>query len=115
MRISNSMRWRIVAFILLGVNLALAFALLRSSRRENRSQQTDELASASGSSRTNVVLRRQYFTWREIESDDYPTYVANLRDISCPEQTIRDIIIADVNGLYARRKALEVVTADQQW
>jgi LysM repeat protein len=109
------MRWRILAFILLGVNLALAFALLKSSRRENRSQQMDELASGSSGSKTNIVLKRQYFTWREIESDDYPTYVANLRDINCPEQTIRDIIIAEVNGLYARRKALEVVTADQQW
>jgi LysM repeat protein len=108
------MRWRILALILLGVNLALAIALLQSSRHGNRSQQTEELASAS-SGRTNIVLRRQYFTWREIESDDYPTYVANLRDINCPEQTIRDIIIADVNGLYARRKALEVVTTDQQW
>src|SRR5262245_49797568 len=108
------MRWRILAFILLGVNLALALALLKSSRRENRSQQTEDFGSAGGS-KTNIVLKRQYFTWREIESDDYPTYVANLRDISCPEQTIRDIIIADVNGLYARRKALEVVTSDQQW
>ena len=46
---------------------------------------------------------------------DYPTYIANLRDIGCPEQTIRDIIIADVNALYSRRRATELVTSEQQW
>jgi len=40
-------------------------------------------------------VRRQFFSWQQLESPDYQTYVANLRDIGCPEQTIRDIIIAD--------------------
>ncbi len=110
------MRWRVVAFILLGVNLALALALLRSGRGgRNLSSDDSALLASNASGKTNVVLRRQYFSWRDIESDDYPTYVANLRDINCPEQTIRDIIIADVNALYSRRRALEVVTSDQQW
>src|SRR5262249_32155056 len=43
------------------------------------------------------------------------TYITNLRNIGCPEQTIRDIIIADINGLFARRRAMELVTPDQQW
>src|SRR4051812_22680940 len=51
--------------------------------------------------RTNVVVRRQNFTWHEVESGDYGTYIANLRTIGCPEQTIRDIIVADVDLLYA--------------
>ena len=29
--------------------------------------------------KTNVVVRRQYFSWQEVESSDFPTYVANLR------------------------------------
>ncbi len=60
-------------------------------------------------------MRRQFFSWHELESDDYPTYIANLRDIACPEQTIRDIIIADVNALYARKRAQEILTPGQQW
>ena len=44
------------------------------------------------------------FDWRVVESDDYRRYIANLRAIGCPEKTIRDIIIADVNELFARRK-----------
>lgn len=45
------------------------------------------------------------FDWSQIESADYPTYVANLRKIGCPEQTLRDIIVADVDTLYAPRRA----------
>ena len=70
---------------------------------------------APGAGATNVIVRRQFFSWRELESDDYPTYIANLREIACPEQTIRDIIIADVDALYARKRAQEIVTPTQQW
>jgi len=40
------------------------------------------------------------FQWRQLESTNYRTYVANLRGIGCPEQTVRDIISADVHCLY---------------
>ena len=66
-------------------------------------------------SRTHVVVRRQNFTWQEVESDNYTTYINNLRDIGAPEQTIRDIIVADVNQLYAHKRATEIVSASQQW
>ena len=47
------------------------------------------------------------FDWRKVESEDYRRYIANLRAIGCPEQTVRDIIVADVNALFeARRQAL---------
>jgi hypothetical protein len=55
-------------------------------------------------------------SWRQVESEDYRQYIVNLRSISCPEQTIRDLIIADVNKLYAARenplKAKPKPTAD---
>ena len=48
------------------------------------------------------------FRWSQIESGDYRTYIANLRGIGCPEQTIRDLVKADVDSLYAsRRQPLE--------
>ncbi len=46
----------------------------------------------------------QAFDWRLVESEDYKKYIANLRAIGCPEETIRDIIIADVNKLFESRK-----------
>src|SRR5687767_10292081 len=63
----------------------------------------------SSQSRTNVrreigaVTNRisEQFNWAQVESPDYKEYIAKLRAIQCPEQTIRDIITADVNKLYA--------------
>ena len=46
------------------------------------------------------------FHWSQIESADYRTYIANLRAIGCPEQTIHDLVKADVDSLYASRRRL---------
>lgn len=59
------------------------------------------------------IYRKQFFSWREVESPDYAIYIANLRDIGCPEATIRDIIVADVNQLYARKQAADGLTTNQ--
>jgi hypothetical protein len=57
------------------------------------------------------------FRWQQVESADYKAYIANLRAIGCPEETVRDIIVAEVNKLYAqKRKALWPETkADEYW
>jgi hypothetical protein len=113
---SKLMRRRLPFFVSLAVNLALVAAWwLSSHRRPGPDGAAGSGTNLHGLIRTNVIVRRQFFSWSEVESSDYPTYIANLRDIGCPEQTIRDIIIADVNALYARRLATEVVTPDQQW
>ena len=111
------MRWRVSLFISLAVNLLLAAGWWLAARHHvSRPGQVRGLVfTAAGQTKTNLVVRRQYFAWQEVESADYPTYIANLRDIGCPEQTIRDIIIADVNALYARRRATEIITPEQQW
>jgi len=46
----------------------------------------------------------QKFDWRSVESEDYKKYIANLRAIGCPEDTIRDIILADINKMFEDRK-----------
>jgi hypothetical protein len=117
LQISNYMRWRVVALISLGVNLAVIALWGISALVPTRSRSTEPSAAANVAEpiKTNLVVRRQFFSWREVESPDYPTYVANLRDIGCPEQTIRDIIIADVNALFTRRRSTEILTPEQQW
>lgn len=42
--------------------------------------------------------------WKQLESSDYRKYIANLKAVGCPRQTIRDIIAADVDSLYAPRR-----------
>ena len=41
-----------------------------------------------------------------MESADYKMYIANLREIGCPEETVRDIIVADVDKLLASRNRM---------
>ena len=113
------MRGRVLLWVSLGLNIALAVMLVRFSpevadRNASRAV-TPPPIDAPKSYKTNVVVRRQNFTWDEIESADFPSYIANLRAIGCPEATIRDIIVADVNQLFARRRATEVITAEQKW
>jgi hypothetical protein len=51
-----------------------------------------------------VVISKP-FRWSELESTDYRTYLANLRNIGCPEQTIRDILTADIDSVFAQKRA----------
>ena len=102
------MRWRVTAWVSLGVNIALAAAwLCYAPGQAARTRAIAFEQSSTNEIRTNTILRRQLFSWRDVESPDFTTYIANLRGIGCPEQTIRDIIIADVNQLYSRKRALE--------
>src|ERR1051325_3873449 len=112
------MRWRALALISLGLNVLLAASWLLTARHPGKSRSLGDsaaLAASTSGGKTNVLVRRQFFSWTEVESPDYSTYITNLRAIGCPEQTIRDIIIADVNSYYARRRATELVTPEQQW
>ena len=56
------------------------------------------------------------FTWRELESPDLKIYIARLRAIECPEETIRDIIVAAVDELYAAKtKALRTALKSRKY
>ncbi len=112
------MRWRVLFFVSLALNLVLALAWVVSARRDTLSRSTAaEFDRSTTSIKTNVVIRRQFFSWSQVESEDYQKFIANLREINCPEQTIRDIIIADVNALFAKRIATdpEIISPEQQW
>ena len=55
------------------------------------------------------------FGWRQVESEDYRQYLANLRAIGCPERTIKDIVVSDVNDLFATRAAALTQTNQYQY
>ena len=65
--------------------------------------------------KTNILVRPIDFSWLSVESSDYVTYIANLRTIGCPETTVRDIIVADVNQLFARKRNEDAGAQDQEW
>jgi hypothetical protein len=112
------MRWRVFMILSVAANLVLALGWLLTLRWTPRPAPGLLVGGTTNPPvevRTNIVFRRQFFLWSELESPDYATYITNLRSIACPEQTIRDIIIADVNALFAKRRATEVLTPEQQW
>jgi hypothetical protein len=61
---------------------------------------------SAGAGNLTIITNQtgQAFGWQMVESEDYRKYIANLRAIGCPEETIRDIIVADVNKLFDQRK-----------
>ncbi len=102
--------------------LAVVFYLLadrpRQSERQrlaatNSTNSSGETVRLSGKKAVSFLPLRQpavQFDWRQVESEDYREYIANLRAIGCPEKTIRDIILADVKELFASRRAQILAT-----
>lgn len=91
----------IVALLFLNLALGVALVYYRQTQPfvlKNNITKKPTLSSTEKISTTN-------FHWRQIESEDYRKYIANMRGIGCPEETIRDVIIADVNRLYSARQA----------
>lgn len=64
-----------------------------------------QVASPAHTAASGLTTNWPKFDWRLVESEDYRTYVKNLRDIGCPEQTVRDIVTADVTQAFAARRA----------
>lgn len=104
--------------VLLAVNLAMlaAFAYYfvagvwarrdsaQSLEEENAVVHAQEvrIPKSSSAGPETIVVTNQ-LTWAQLESEDYRAYIQRLRSIGCPEQTIRDIVIADLDKLIAPR------------
>ncbi len=109
------MRKFILISILLNVGLVGAVAYFATQRKqttatvETKKETTEGKTPAATKKATQknetvaVNVAGEKFSWRDVESEDYKNYIANLRVIQCPEETIRDIIIADVNKFYANK------------
>lgn len=114
------MRTRVLLSLSLAMNLILAVGWFLApgrlpSRRLSPPRRPVITTNVVRVVRTNLIVNPRVFTWDEIESSDYLTYIDNLQAIGCPKSTIRDIIVADVNQLFGRRRAMEIVTTTQQW
>ncbi len=103
------------------VGLAFCLALSFSST-ETRTPISRSVGNYRLPTRRHPVLPQEVvgvespFDWAQIETTDYRVYVANLRAIGCPESTVRDILIADVNDLFnGRVKALVDEVNGQFW
>jgi hypothetical protein len=98
-----------------GLNLVLlVFFLLRPGTEAAKSVvstglEPPPIRQIIAKTRTNYSVAQTiapnfHFNWSEIESEDYATYIANLRGIGCPERTIEHIILNDIEKLYEEKK-----------
>jgi len=101
----------------IGLNLILVAAWYIAHIQEDRSPpiHTPNLDLTPRMTRTNTVVRYVNITWPQIASTNLAAYITNLRAVGCPNPTIRDLVLAEVNQSFARRRATEVATPDQQW
>jgi RNA polymerase sigma factor (sigma-70 family) len=95
------------AAVVLG-GVSVAWLLLQEPVRITSVKETEDIGKPVAVVRAETQPRdglngRFGLHWSQIESTDYPRYIANLRAIGCPEQTIRDIILADLNQAYQSR------------
>jgi RNA polymerase sigma factor (sigma-70 family) len=92
---------------LLLTGIAVYFVQVRSGQTAGpRQPDVNPPASPNSSPAASSVKAgggRPQLRWSQIESGDYRQFMANLRAIGCPEQTVRDIIIARLNRIYAPR------------
>jgi hypothetical protein len=59
----------------------------------------------------SVAPKSSPFHWRQIDSDDFPTYVSNLRSIGCPESIIHDIVKGELAEIYAEKEKAAMAPA----
>ncbi len=92
--------------LLLTLNGGLWFFVLhqrypdKTLTAQETTSETRRLATA-GRPVPPIVVRTNAFQWSQLESEDYRAYINRLRSIGCPEETIRDIVIADLEKLMA--------------
>ncbi|MDB6027595.1 MAG: hypothetical protein JWM68_3818 [Verrucomicrobiales bacterium] len=111
------MRTRTGLIASLAVNLILGFGWYAATHKSE--SPSARIIPDSGrplaNSTNKPIAHPTKFTWHDVESADYAAYIKNLREIGCPQQTIRDIIVADVNQLYAHRRESEVQPVEFEW
>ncbi len=111
------MRLRLWLIASLGLNVILASAWYVARLQEDRPAmvQPPNPDLTARTIRTNSVVRYVNLTWAQIASTNLAAYITNLQAVGCPKETIRDIILAEVNQSFARARASEILTPDQQW
>lgn len=110
---------RTLAILSLALNVILLAGVWRASRPAAASIRADaDFSDANAAvrlktnlTRVEVTLTNELppFRWEQVQSAELTNYVAGLRGIGCPEETIRDIIGGELIEQYLarRRVALE--------
>jgi hypothetical protein len=122
------MKLRLLAILSLLANVALVVVVLRAAHRPASESSDGKSASSraalhAGRLKTNLTRIEVTLTnpappfhWRDVASEDFKQYVAALRSIGCPPETVRDIIKAELTTLFlARRRPIVEPFQREYW
>ena len=122
------MKLRLLATFSLLANVALVAVVLLAGRGpalETGEQERAASRAALAASRIKTNLTRvevtltneaKPFHWRDVASEDFKQYVASLRAIGCPPETVRDIIKAELTTQFlARRRVIVEPFQREYW
>src|SRR5437868_4188222 len=121
----HAMNLRSFVILSLGLNLCLGLALGYYVARKPATVEPaapakppvtpTRVPQRTVAARETAVPRNGAFNWANLESADFKQYMANLRAIGCPEETIRDLIVAEVNKLMAPKFAALAAEANRMY
>jgi hypothetical protein len=81
---------------------------LRNSKAVDSSASEELDAGPGGAENANVAtssdpMKKIPQIWYLMEADDYPTFIANLRKIGCPDETIQLLVAGEINEKYSQQ------------
>jgi hypothetical protein len=118
------MKLRVIFRLSLAVNVLLVIGLFTIPNRPTTQTMPSSAVSPSSPTAEAVVVSLPQppvsfdgpFHWSQIACDDLIRYRDNLRRIDCPELTVREIMLAEINERFLpRRRALLASLQDRFW
>ena len=111
------MRISVLIIVSLAFNLMLAALLYH--QRSGAAAKTGESATqnsaaagaetapsenaAGGQTENSTVTVAGKFSWRDLQAEELKAYIVKLRAVNCPELTVQDLILAEVNRRFAAK------------
>jgi hypothetical protein len=74
-----------------------------SAAEKHNSENHAPIPSADGGQNENAPSAAT-FSWSDLQTDDLKEFVRRLRAVNCPEPTVQDLVLAEVNRRYAKKQ-----------
>lgn len=87
------------------LNAALGYSLLMPQPQTSQTSVLPASKPMAAKAPASALRNAWPFHWSQMDAPDFPTYAKNLRDIGCPEATIRDILAGELDEVYRQKEA----------
>jgi hypothetical protein len=103
------MRISVLIFMSLAVSVALAALLFRPGHGgmlavENSSVTVADNGSAATGGNAAALASSGKISWGNLQAADLKEFVRKLRAVNCPEETIKDLVLAELNRSFAKQQ-----------